>query len=125
MTVSERKNGIIKVYTDDDGIWRVQYMRAFQEYVSTNYLGSYSIVKYEIQSDEDNYVETYSFDTGNGIIQTVVVVGDKLGMKDKVTVYDCKGSCGCTEVFNFTTETCTCTCDPCALSVTIMKKIVL
>jgi hypothetical protein len=122
MTVTERENGITTTHVDNDGVWEVKYLKAFQQFMTTYYSGSYSIVAYELQSNEDNYIETYYFDTGNGIIQTVLVVGDKLGMKDKVTVYDCTGTCDCREIYNMNANTCSCSCNECSLRVETIKK---
>lgn len=122
MTVTERENGITTTHVDNDGVWEVKYLKAFQEFMTTHYSGSYSIVMYELQFNDDNYIETYYFDTGNDITQTVVVVGDKLGMKDKVTVYDCTGTCDCREVYNMNANTCSCSCNECSLRVETIKK---
>lgn len=121
MTVTKHENGISTTYTDEDGVWEVSYLRAFNEYMSNNHV-SYSIVKYKIQSSENYNAETYSYKTESGKIKTVLVVGDRSGMKPDITVYDCDGSCGCTEIFNLGTETASCSCQPCAMRVEHIKK---
>lgn len=123
MKVTTTKNGITTVTYPSDSRYEVYYLEAFLKYMQDNYTGqNYSIVKYDFETDEEEYVETYTFDLGNGRIETIVLVGDANGLIDKVKVYDCTGSCGCKEIYDLNTNRASCSCNDCQLKITTVKK---
>lgn len=123
MKVTTTKNGITTVTYPSDSRYEVYYLESFLKYMSENYAGhAYSIVKYDFETDDEEFVETYSFDLGNGQVETIILVGDANGLIDKVKVYDCTGSCGCKEIYDLNTNKASCSCNDCQLKITTVKK---
>lgn len=123
MKVTSTKNGATTVTNLVNATFEVYYLDVFQEYMEEAYAGqSYSLMHYHFITDGDKYVETYSFDFGDGVVETVVLVGDANGMIDTVKVIDCTGSCGCKEVYDLNTSKASCSCNDCQMKVTVVKK---
>ncbi|MDF3027532.1 MAG: hypothetical protein K0S23_1839 [Fluviicola sp.] len=123
MKVTSTKNGVTTVTNLIEAQFEVYYLDLFQTYMADNYPGqTYTLLKYNFTTDSEEYVEMYSFDLGNGQIETVVLVGDANGLIDKVKVYDCTGSCGCREVYDLNTNKASCSCNDCQMKVTTVKK---
>jgi len=123
MKVTTTKNGITTVTYPSDSRYEVYYLEAFLKYMEENYTGqTYSIVKYDFETDGEEYVETYTFDLGNGHVETIVLVGDANGLIDKVKVYDCTGTCGCKEIYDLNTNRASCSCNDCQMKITTVKK---
>lgn len=123
MKVTSTKNGIATVTNLVNAQFEVYYLHVFEKYMSTQYSGQqYSLVRYNFIADEDQFVETYSFDLGNGITETIVIVGDANGLIDTVKVIDCVGTCGCKEVYDMNTNKASCSCSDCQMKITITKK---
>ncbi|WP_343606526.1 hypothetical protein [Fluviicola sp.] len=123
MKVTSTKNGATTVTNLVNAKFEVYYLDVFQKYMEEAYTGqSYSLVRYHFITDGDKYVETYSFDFGDGVIETVVLAGDANEMIDTVKVIDCTGSCGCKEVYDLNTGKASCSCSDCQMKVTVVKK---
>lgn len=123
MKVTSSKNGVITVTNLVNAKFEVYYIDVFEKYMNENYIGqSYSIIRYNFVSDGEEYVETYSFDLGNGVIETILVVGDANGLIDTVKVIDCTGSCGCKEVYDLNSNKASCSCSNCQMKVTTVKS---
>lgn len=123
MKVTKTQNGITTITNLSDTDYPVNYLNLFEDYMVANYPDqSYVITKYNLQESEDEFVETYAFELEEGVTETVVLIGDAQGISDKVKVYDCTGSCGCREIYTFSTGTVSCSCSDCSLKVTVVKK---
>ena len=123
LKITTTKDGITTITNPTDSHYEVYYLEAFLKYMNDNYSGqSYSIVKYDFEADDEEYIETYTFDFDNGRIETIVLVGDAKGLIDKVKVYKCEGSCDCKVVYNLNTNKADCSCNDCHLKVTSVKK---
>ena len=122
MTVTKTKNGITTVTNLVGSNYKVNYIDLFKDYMDLNYSNQeYSITKYNLQESEEVFVETYFFETEVGVTQTIILVGDAQGLSDKVKIYDCTGTCNCTETYTMSTGSVTCSCTPCSLKVTTVK----
>lgn len=123
MKVTSTKNGITTVTNLVNAQFEVYYLQVFEKYMNDQYSGQqYSLVHYNFVANEKEFVETYSFDLGNGITETIVIVGDANGLIDTVKVIDCKGTCGCKEVYDLNTNKASCSCSDCQMTVTTVKK---
>lgn len=123
MKVTKTINGITTTEELVGTGYSVNYLPLFESYMSDNYSDqSYILTKYNLQETEDELVESYYFELENGTTETVVLIGDAQGISDRVTVYDCVGSCGCREIYNMSNGAVTCSCSNCSLKVTVMKK---
>lgn len=123
MKVTSTKNGMTTVTNLVNAQFEVYYLHVFEKYMSDTYSGQqYEFLHYKLVASEKEFVETYSFDLGNGIAETIVIVGDANGLIDTVKVIDCTGSCGCKEVYDLNTNKASCSCSDCQMKVTTVKK---
>jgi hypothetical protein len=123
MIVTRTENGISTSTVLPESMYEVQYLQALDGYLTEQYNGvSWSILEYRLQEGNGMYVETYTLDSGDGRRESVVLAGEINSISGKVTVYDCRGTCECREIYSFSSNTVSCSCSSCDLRVTVVKK---
>lgn len=120
MTVKTSLNGIVASTEVIPGPFKVNFLSAFEWFMQKEYADQpYEMVKYLLQTNNLDLVETYFFSI-NGLEESVII-SNVNAISGGVKIYDCKGSCGCREIYTFKTGTVSCSCSDCRLSVTEVK----
>jgi len=115
------KHGNILVNEVKDLSYEVKYLDFFQEFMDERFAGvAYEITEVSIETGADMISELYSYTLADGADGTILYAGKADGTT--VTKIDCTGSCGCKEQYNLGTNTASCSCSDCVMSVTTVKS---
>lgn len=111
-TSSDRNGGEPTEYTlDDQTTMEVPFLNEFLTYAAG--LGIYTLTEIEIYRDGDDTAVEYVYKDANGVESTTMFAKAN-GKKYHIS---CEGVCGCREVYSFETNSASCSCDDCTMTV--------
>ena len=121
MIITDKDGKVIQVNPTDSAFYQVNFLSEFKKSMEEKFpYQSYSITSIEINKVENDISELYSYRFSNEESGTILFASIA---KDKTTkVIDCKGTCDCREMYNFNTNSASCTCADCTMSITESKK---
>ncbi len=113
ITFSDNARGTSSTFTlEDAATMEIPLLADFMTYVQASFT-SYILSHIEIFRDGDDVAVSFDFTDDSGVEHSIMFAK----IKGKTYQISCDGPCGCREVYSFETNSASCSCDDCVMTV--------